>query len=53
MYVPSFTEICAVIRIWTGWDTRTGTQKGDAITLLLFFQNKESKLKIVEIKCRL
>jgi hypothetical protein len=43
IYIPSFIKIGSGIQI--KWDTHTRRQQRDLISLLLFFQNKESRLK--------
>jgi hypothetical protein len=45
IYIPSFIKIGSGIRKLFGWDTQTHRQHGDRISLLLFFRNKESRLK--------
>jgi hypothetical protein len=45
IYTPSFINIGSVIQNLIGVDTETHRQKGDLISLLPFFQNKESRLK--------
>jgi hypothetical protein len=50
IYIPSFIKIGVASRKSVGrGDTHTDTHrhKGDRISLLLFFQNKESRLKMV------
>jgi hypothetical protein len=47
MYVPSFAENVSAIQKLIGRDTHTHRQQGDIISLLLFFQNKESEFKRV------
>jgi hypothetical protein len=53
IYIPSPIKIGSVIQKFMGWrgDTQTQTdrQHGDRISLLLFFQNKESRLKKVTV----
>jgi hypothetical protein len=44
IYVPSFIKIGSGIPKLIG-DTQTHRQQGDLIRVLLFFQNKESRLK--------
>jgi hypothetical protein len=44
IYIPSFIKIGSPIQKLTG--ERTDTQHGDRKSLLLFFQNKEGRLKI-------
>jgi hypothetical protein len=48
IYAPSFINIRSAIQKLIGRDTHTDThrQQGELISLLLFFQNKESRLKI-------
>jgi hypothetical protein len=46
IYIPSFLEIGSGIQKWIEGVTQTHRQQGDLISLLLFFQNKESKLKM-------
>jgi hypothetical protein len=43
IYVPSFIKISSGIQKFTG---RGHRQHGDLISLLLFFQNKESRIEI-------
>jgi hypothetical protein len=45
MYIPSFIKIGSSIQILTGKIHRH-KQQGNLISLLLFFQNRESRLKI-------
>jgi hypothetical protein len=46
IYVPSFIKTGSGIqKLMEGGDTQTYRQDGDRISLLLFFQNKESILK--------
>jgi hypothetical protein len=48
-YTPSFTKIGSGIQQLGGGihiQTQTHKQKGDIISLLLYFENKESRLKI-------
>jgi hypothetical protein len=44
--IPSFIMIGSAIQKLTMGDTQTHRQHGDRISLLLFIQNKESRLKI-------
>jgi hypothetical protein len=46
VYTPSFIQICLGIQKLIGGDTQTHREHGDSISLLLFFINKESRLKI-------
>jgi hypothetical protein len=47
IYIPSFIKIGSGIRkLMGGGGTQIHIQHGDLIILLLFFQNKESRLKI-------
>jgi hypothetical protein len=48
IYVPSFIKIGSGIRKLIGVDMETHRQQGDLISLLLFFQNKEIRLKITQ-----
>jgi hypothetical protein len=45
IYIPSFINIDSGIQKLIGRDTHR--QQGDLISLLLFFQNKESRLKSI------
>jgi hypothetical protein len=45
IYIPSFIKIGPAMRKLVGRDTQTHRQHGDGISLHLFFQNKESRLK--------
>jgi hypothetical protein len=48
IYIPSFIKTGSGIQKLmerTGADSRKHRQRGDRISLLLFFQNKESRLK--------
>jgi hypothetical protein len=45
IYIPSFIKIGSGIQLMRGGDTRTLRQQVDRISLLLFFQNKENRLK--------
>jgi hypothetical protein len=49
IYIPSFIKIGSGIQKLTVGDTQTYGQHGDLISLLLFFQHKESKLKQAKI----
>jgi hypothetical protein len=44
-YIPSLIKIGSGIQKLIGGDSQTHRQHGDLIRLLLFFQNKESRLK--------
>jgi hypothetical protein len=44
VYIPNFMKIGSAIQKLIAGDTQT--QRGDLISLLLFFQNKESGLKV-------
>jgi hypothetical protein len=47
MYIPSFINIgSAIQKLIRGIRIQTHRQQGDLISLLLFLQNKESRLKI-------
>jgi hypothetical protein len=48
IYIPSFINIGSGIgKLMGGFtDTQTSRQQGDRISLFLFFQNKESRLRI-------
>jgi hypothetical protein len=48
IYIPSFIKIDSAIHKLIEGDTQTHRQHGDSISLLLFFQNMESRLKYVE-----
>jgi hypothetical protein len=47
-FLPTFMKLITGIQSLFGgvWVTDTHTQQGDLISLLLFFQNKKSRLKI-------
>jgi hypothetical protein len=45
-YIPSFIKIGLCIQKLMGGDTQTHRQNGDRMSLLLFFQNKENRLKM-------
>jgi hypothetical protein len=45
IYILSFTKIGSGIQKLTVRDSQTHRQHGDLISLFLFFQNKESRLK--------
>jgi hypothetical protein len=50
IYVPNFIKIGSGIQtLMGGGDSQKHRQHGDRISLLLFFQNKESRLK--RVKC--
>jgi hypothetical protein len=49
IYIPSFIQIGSPIQKLTGGDTHTDTRQGDFISQLLLFQNKESRLNILNI----
>jgi hypothetical protein len=46
MYIPNLINIGSVIQKFIG-DTQTYRQDGDIISLILFFQNKESRQKFL------
>jgi hypothetical protein len=46
MNVPSFIKIRSGIQKLIEGDTQTHRQQGDLISVLLFFQNKENRLRI-------
>jgi hypothetical protein len=46
IYTPSFIKIGSGIQKLLGEDTQAHRQQGDLISLLSFFKNKESRLKI-------
>jgi hypothetical protein len=45
IYIPSFIKTGSGISKAEGGDTQTHRRDGDRISLLLFFQNKESRIK--------
>jgi hypothetical protein len=45
IYVPSFINICSAIQKLNGEDLQPHRPHGDFISLVLFLQNKESRLK--------
>jgi hypothetical protein len=45
IYIQNFVKIGSAIQKFIGGDTQTHRQHGDRISLLLFFQNKENRLK--------
>jgi hypothetical protein len=45
IYIPSFRKIGPDIQKLIGEDSRTHRQHGDLISILLFIQNKECRLK--------
>jgi hypothetical protein len=45
-YIPSFIKTGSDIQKFIGGEEFTDTLHGDLISLLLFFQNKENRLKI-------
>jgi hypothetical protein len=45
IYIPSFRKIASGIRKLIRRCLHTQREQGDLISLLLFFQNKESRLK--------
>jgi hypothetical protein len=45
MHIPSFIKTDSAIQKLMGGDTQIHTQQRELINLLLFFQNKESRLK--------
>jgi hypothetical protein len=45
IYIPSFIKINSGIQNFIGEDSQTHRQHGDIISLILFFQNKVSRLK--------
>jgi hypothetical protein len=48
--IPCFIKIGSVIQKLIGRDTKSHREHGDRISLLLYFQNKESRLKIFNKK---
>jgi hypothetical protein len=44
IYIPSFLKIGSAIQKLMGGDSQSHRQQGDLISLLLFFQNNESRL---------
>jgi hypothetical protein len=46
IYIRSYINIGSDVQKLIGRNTKTHRQRGDLINLLLFFQNKESRLKI-------
>jgi hypothetical protein len=51
IHTPSFIKIGSATQMLMGTEAQTPRQNGDRISLLLFFQNKESKLKtFIKIK---
>jgi hypothetical protein len=50
IYILSFIKIVAGIQTLIGGNSQAHRQQGDRISLLLFFQNKESRLKKVIVK---
>jgi hypothetical protein len=46
IYIPSFIKIGSAIQKLLARDTQTHRQNGNRISLLLFFQNKESRPKM-------
>jgi hypothetical protein len=46
IYIPGFMKIGSGIQKLIWGDTQTHRQQGDLISLILYFQNKESMLKI-------
>jgi hypothetical protein len=47
IHIPNFIKSGSGVRkLMEGGDTQTHRQDGDRISLLSFFQNKESRLKI-------
>jgi hypothetical protein len=48
IYIPSFVKIGSGIQKLIGGDMQKHRQRGDLISLLLFLQRKESRLKITQ-----
>jgi hypothetical protein len=48
IYIPSFVRVRTGIQKLMR-DTQTHRYRGDRISLLVFFQNKESRLKRIEV----
>jgi hypothetical protein len=46
IYMPSYIQIVSGIQKLITGDSQTHRQYGDCISLLLFFQNTDSRLKI-------
>jgi hypothetical protein len=46
MYIPSFVQIGSGLQTFVKGETQTHRQHGDFISLLLFFENKGSRLKM-------
>jgi hypothetical protein len=50
IYIPSFVKIgSGILKLTGGGDSQTNGQHGDLVSLLLFFQNKGSRLKIRDL----
>jgi hypothetical protein len=49
IYKPNFMKIGSGIRKFIMRDSHTNRQQGDLISLLLFFQNKESRVQMLYI----
>jgi hypothetical protein len=48
LYIPSFSKIVSGIqKLMDEGDTQTHREHGDCISLLLFFNNKETRLKCI------
>jgi hypothetical protein len=52
IYIPSFIMIGSGIQKLIKGDSQTQRQHGDCVSLLLFFQNEESRLKSISEICR-
>jgi hypothetical protein len=46
IYLPGFIKIVLGIQKLIGWDSQTHRQHGDCISLLSYFHNSESRLKL-------
>jgi hypothetical protein len=53
IYIPSLITIGLSIQKLMGWETRTHGQYGDLTSKHLWFQNKESRLKVLNVLERL
>jgi hypothetical protein len=49
IYIPSFIKISLGIQTFRRGDSQTHRQHGNLISLVLGFQNKESRLEIIQV----
>jgi hypothetical protein len=50
IHTPNFIKIDSAVQKLIEGESQTHRQHGDLISLLLFFHNKESRLKIINVE---